>query len=231
MTDNIVTNVLAEFKASPLFYSLLFWIFLWLYSITVDKYHHKFKVDETNLGLDFMRRKMVNEDKMEEIQYKLEAISQDLDPPPKWFYLDSGIIEGLYSILEFRTYSKSIWRRLMELLDQFLEIDYYCNEYPADTHLYMDNLLDLKKNILNELHSMVYNIPAEDDIQVSPYKLYKATGSLQYILNFHLEQLRIKNNQKFSNNGPNTRNKWIHKTLEQPYIITVNPNTKQFNFY
>ena len=233
--DYTVYGIIHEFKAYPLFYSLLIWIFVWFASIVWDKYHHKIKIDETNLGIDFMRRKMVNQDKMEEIEKKFNLIMADSNPNidtiPKYFYMDSGIIELLYSIREFKYYSRPIWRKLIDLLDKFLEIDFYCNQYPSDTHIWMDNLLDLKKNILNELHSMVFNVPTDDD-SVSQYKLYKAGQSLQFILNFHLEHLRKKNNNLFNKNGPNTRNKYInilHK--EEPGELNANKNTTKYHIH
>ena len=77
----------------------------------------------------------------------------------------------------------------------------------------MGDLQNLKDSALNNLHSVIYNIPSDIHAEV---KLDEALQSLHYILNFHLEQIRIKCNDKFKETGPTTKNKYINNPNTNP---------------
>ena len=207
--------IIDELKQNTLFYSILIWLFIWLISVVLDKYSKYVHIDERNSGLNYLRSKITNEDKMKQIKQKLDTFT---DPVPKYFYLDYGIIELMYSIREFQLYSKVIYRDIIELIDQFLKITYYCEQYPHSFNIMQKNLIDLKNNVLNEMQSMVFNVPENN---VADYKLSKAIESMQILLNFHLEHLRNKNNMKYAQTGPNTRNKYISRFKEDTYNLKL----------
>lgn len=207
--------IIEELKQSTLFYSLLIWLFLWFMSVILDKYRNHIVVDDTHVGMDYFRSKMTKEDVMKDLKQKLDWFT---DPVPKYFYLDSNIIELMYSIREFQLYSKVIYRNIVESIDQFLKISYYCEQYPHSFHILMANLIDLKKEILNQLQAMIFNLPENN---VSNYKLSQALNSMHLLLNFHLEYLRNKNNIRYAQTGPNTQNKYINKMKEDRYDLSL----------
>ena len=207
-------QIIAEFQGSTLFYSLLAWSFLWLLSVVFDKYRQRVRIDEKNTGLEFVREKLVHEDKMKELKSKLDWFT---DPVPKYFYLDSAIIELLYSMREFQEYSRPIFRNIVELLDRFLKFTLYCDHYPTAFASMMHNLIDLKKEILNQMHAFIYNL--QDD-EVADYKLSQGVKSMHQLLNFHLEYLRTKNNIMYHKTGPNVSNQFVNKLEETGFDLS-----------
>jgi len=141
--------------------------------------------------------------RMKEIQMKLLTIY----PKPKYFYMDSGIIELIFSIKEYRTYNEVVFEKLILQIDFFLKIVSILEKFPDDSFVLLENLKRRKKEILNILQSMILSIPVSIETEV---KLDKSLKSLHYILNYHEERLRIQSNRLFLKNIPNTNTKFIY---------------------
>lgn len=213
----VVKEIIQEFKNSTFFYSLVIWIFIFAALATFDKFNNKNKFNLTEKDISqVVRDKWTNEDRMKDLEIKLNSIH----PKPKYLHLDCGILEVLYTIIEFEGYSKLIWNSIIEHIDKFLKLISYSEIYP--THFLIGNLIAEKKEILNHMHSMVFNLPNND--YLAQQKLLHATKSIHYLLNFRIEQIRQKNNKIFNENinNLNFRLKFVEKQNITPY------NVKQF---
>ena len=149
------------------------------------------------------KRRSTSVTRMQELELKLNSIF----PKPKYFYVDAGIIELIHSIREYKNYNPLAFNKLIRSLDDFLEITLDIEKNGQNAFQLYETLQNMKDAILNTLHSIIYNSPS--DISVS-IKLDDALDSLQYMLNFHLEQIRMMANIKFKEDGPNITNRYIN---------------------
>lgn len=145
--------------------------------------------------------------RMKELQMKMMTI----DPMPKYFFMDAGIIELIFTIKEYKTYSPVLFEKLIIQLDHFLKLVMLMEKFPNDSFQLLENLKRKKKSILNILHSFIYNLPVSIHTEV---KLDKTLDSMQFILNYHEERLRIENN-KIYNMGA-TRGKRYYYSNKNP---------------
>lgn len=144
-----------------------------------------------------------NMSRMKELQMKMMTI----DPLPKYFYMDAGIIELIFSIKEYKTYSPVLFEKLIIQLDHFLKLVLLMEKFPNDSYQLLENLHRKKKSILNILHSFIYNLPVSIHTEV---KLDKTLDSMQFILNYHFERLRVENNKSYMKNTPTRNNKYYY---------------------
>ena len=216
----MINSLISEMKEYTLFYTLVFSMSVLFCFLLLDRFKGlAFNKDSNknktqleglhdrimNFGTDII----TNENKMQ----LLEAKMNSFEPRPSYFYLDSGIVELMYSIKEFSNYSKPIFQDIIRLLDKFLKLTLYANQ--NESYVY-DNLKDVKKEILNSMHFLIFNIP--ENIQIEN-KLDKAIDSMHYILNYHLEKIRLDYNNSFKERGPNIYNRAI-----------PNDKVEKFNF-
>ena len=155
------------------------------------------------------KRRSTSLTRMQELELKLISIF----PKPKFFYLDSGLVELLHSIKEYKQYNPLAYNKLIRILDDFLELTLDIEKEVDNCTALYDILQNLKDSALNNLHSMIYNIPSDIRAEV---KLDDAISSLHYILNFHLEQIRIKCNKKYNKDGPTIHNKYLNNPTIHP---------------
>ena len=130
------------------------------------------------------RRRTLYISRMDELKIKLNSIF----PKPKFFYMDAGIIELIYSIREFKTYNVLSFNNLIQIIDSFLSI---INDIENDNSLgcqLYSNLVDFKKSALNNLQSIIHKTPNNLDAE---NKLSNALESLHIILNYHLDNVRL----------------------------------------
>lgn len=182
-------------------------IFSIVYSILnyIEFNNHKFILSIVTLGIIYYINDMNsvnNISRMKELQMKMISI----DPLPKYFYLDSGIIELIFSLKEYKVYSAVLFEKLIIQLDHFLKLVLLMEKFPSDSYQLLENLKTKKKVILNILHSFIYNIPVSIFTEI---KLDKALDSMQFILNYHYERLRIQYNKIYSKNI-NRNNKYYY---------------------
>lgn len=192
-------------KHDIILYLIIFFIILY--------YLNKYKFNINHLAMLFITlsiifyindmKNVTGKSRMKEIQMKLLTIY----PKPKYFFMDSGIIELIFSLKEYRTYNEIVFEKLILQLDFFLKIVSILEKFPVDSFQLLENLKRRKKEILNILHSMIVSIPPSIHTEV---KLNKALKSLQYILSYHYERLRIKSNELFLKDKPKYSNKYIY---------------------
>ena len=155
------------------------------------------------------KRRSTSLTRMQEIELKLLSIF----PQPKFFYLDSGLVELLHSIKEYKQYNPLAFNKLIRILDDFLELTLDIEKNVDNAIPLYEILQGFKTSALNNLHSMIYNTPSDIRAEV---KLDDAIESLHYILNFHLEKIRIKSNEKYKKDGPSIHNKYINNPSVHP---------------
>jgi hypothetical protein len=180
---------------------------------TILHFLNKYKFNINHLAMLFFTlfiiyyindmKRVTGKSRMKEIQMKLLTIY----PKPKYFYMDSGIVELIFSLKEYRTYNEVIFEKLILQIDFFLKIVSVLEKFPVDSFQLLENLKRRKKEILNILHSMIVSIPPSVETEV---KLDKALKSLQFILSYHYERLRIKSNELFLKDKPKFTNKYIY---------------------
>ena len=212
-------KIVNEFKRNIFFYSFLVWLVIWSSLALLDRYR-KPTVDEaatesTKAVLTYLRDKMTTEDKMKMYEDKLNALPE---PTPEYFYLDCNLIEFMYSIREFEEYSHEIYLELQANLDRFLKMIWYVKHFP-DTHWQYHNLVDLKNECLNIMHSFVYSLPPHP---LALDKLNDSVVHLRHILTAHLETVRKLINQKHSQTGQHMENRHIDKQGEPGFLPYMN---------
>lgn len=167
-------------------------------------------------------RKSTSITRMQELELKLNGIF----PKPQFFYIDSGIIELIFSIKEYKQYNPLAFNKLISLIDNFLKLTLDVEKNTKNSYPLYDILHNLKDSALNNLHSIIYNMPSDINAEV---KLTKAMDSLQFILNFHLENVRLIANKNFKTDGPKINNKYIESNIHpdgmDPYY------NKNFDLY
>ncbi len=211
-------NFFLEIKQYTVFYSLLFGLFFWFILVLIDKYQiYGYNVKDLPNEM-FYRDILTNERKMKDIELKLNSFEKT----PEYFHTDCGVIQLMYSIKEFSQYSSVIFQKIMDLLDKFLKLSNFSRTTVQNINIY-DNLKDLRDEILNELHSLIFNLPHND--KVSQQKLNKSIDVMHYLLNFHLEEVRIKYN-KYSQSNLNVTNKNIEKWATTGYDFKNYNQTK-----
>lgn len=186
---------------------------------------NKFFISLVSIGIIYYINDMNqvnNISRLKELQMKMLTI----DPKPKYFYMDAGIIELIFSIKEYKTYSPVLFDKLIIQIDHFLKLVLLMEKFPYDSYQLLENLKKKKKSILNVLHSFIYSIPVSVYTEV---KLDKALESMQFILNYHYERLRVDYNKTYLTDKANRNNKYYYSNKNpEEHDEYVNEN---YNLY
>ena len=148
------------------------------------------------------RRRTTEFTDMTELEIKLVRIT----PNPKYFHLDAGIIELVYSIREFRNYNDEAFVEMIIAIDHFLAMSYNVENDIADCHHAVEIAQNYKKQALNHLMSIIHRAPQSEIIQT---KLRKAADSLHFILNHHIETMKKRCNKMVTEEGLNATNNLV----------------------
>jgi len=120
--------------------------------------------------------------KMDDIFLKLHMIR----PRPKWFYMDSDIIELVDDVKEYREYNIVAWSRVIYALDNFLEI---IHDMELGVRDYKDNI-DIanhqKRIAIDNLQSILFKLPVDRALE---YKLEQAIHNLRFMLQRHIDKM------------------------------------------
>ena len=145
------------------------------------------------------RRRTTDFTDMKELEIKLVRIT----PNPKYFHMDAGIIELVYSIREFRSYNDQAFVDMITSIDKFLSLVYDIENDIADCHHAIQLAQSFKKQALNHLMSIIFRSPQHHKTQ---QKLRKAADSLHFILNHHISVISKVCNKKINKEGLNATN-------------------------
>jgi hypothetical protein len=160
------------------------------------------------------RRRTTQFTDMAELEIKLVRIT----PNPKYFHLDAGIVELIYSIREFRNYNNEAFEEMILMIDQFLAMVYDVENDVADCHHAVQLAQSFKKQALNHLMSIIHRTPMND---MAHKKLRAAVDSLHFILNHHISNMKKQCNKKIKKDGLNATNS---------LVITNHPNPFDTNY-
>lgn len=161
------------------------------------------------------RHQSINITDMEEIALKLNK----LKPKPEYFYYDVGFIEIFYSMKEMRDYNHVAWDNAIKISDNFLKVKRRIEKLLKPEYTDYRSLKDFKRDILNNMQSIIYNLPTKDDTLT--LKLRKGIRSLHFLLNMHINQVK-----EFYNDTVDLEN-----LTYKDHIIEDNGNVESNDFY
>lgn len=117
-------------------------------------------------------------------------------------YID--VTDFIYSINEFYYYNPEAFEEFVNNFTDFLTVYENCKRAPNESHQLID-LADAKKhNILNSLHSIIYNLPSVD---VMNFKLEDSLLIAEQIINKYLEEIYQITQEDLHNRGYNNNYK------------------------
>ena len=137
----------------------------------------------------------------------LEIKMTQIFPPPKYFYIDSGIIELIHNIQEFKVYNEKSFTNMIKYIDNFLKIRLDIENNVRDCEHNVDVARNFMDESLNALHSIIHTTPNNSQFID---KLTNALNSLQYILQLHLDYMINSCNNRYKETGPNINNKILY---------------------
>jgi len=234
----IILASVNEFKRFTVFYTLLFWFCIWLIYVIYDRFKSFENLEDntqtnlfTNLSDKILKNAsslINNRNQMELLEFKMNS----LEPTPKFLYLDSGVINLLYSIKEFEESSSVIFKQLIKLLDDFFEIIYNLQSQnlvskQLNPYILFDNLKEIKSKILNTMEEFIFNIPSQQNFE---NKLWQAVQSMHYILNLHIENIRNIYNKQLEKTDYNIYNKYLEKSKIKGATNLVSKNFNIENY-
>lgn len=170
---------------------------------------------------------IVNEKKIEE-KDDIELKYESLRIKPKKKYPD--IIEFLYEIKDLGNFNLQEYQNMIKHLDNFFtlfedmnNVDYSLDQ-PDQIKYSFDNLKDIKKDILNILHSIVFNLEIDMN-NVMIEHLNNDIGYLDNLLSSYMEVI-FKKIEPIKNINRNTK---IIDEINQPEYFDL--KTTDSNYY
>jgi hypothetical protein len=119
-----------------------------------------------------------------ELSYKLTA----LRPRPRYFHMDSDLIDYFWNIREFRNYNRDDYDGALKASDHILKL-----QSDAEKGLiYCEHTLDVAKDFmwkaLNHMHAIIFKTPL-DDSRTTYKKHDKAAKTLHLLLRRHIDDI------------------------------------------
>jgi len=146
------------------------------------------------------KNKREQKTEMDNIYLKLHMIH----PRPKWFYLDSDVIELVDDVKEYGEYNKVAFSKMIYALDNFLEIVHDMNLGVQDFEDNIDVAKHQKRIAIDNLQSILFKLPVDRAIE---YKLERAIYNLRLILQRHIDKMIHKQQKRIKDHGYNKRTK------------------------
>ena len=162
---------------------------------------------------------------MKEIELKLNNIV----PHPKNFYYDSAFIELFFSIRDLRQFNNSAHDLALSSADTFLKIKMKIKNSLNPSYIEYKQLHSLKVSILNNLSSIIFNLPTDEAGRVLTTKLRIAIKSIHLILVYHIDEVKEFYNNLLDPDNLSYTDHIIEDTLALPNdTAQVNPH---YNIY
>lgn len=158
------------------------------------------------------------------IDYKLNS----LYPKPKHIKNQNKLINYLYSIKEFRQYNPDSYDKMIQSIDNFLQI--YNDIIIGINYINhnIDIMIDNKKKAVNYLHSIIYNIP---EIDVFVNKHTKSINILIILLDSYIDKCIDISNNNIKKNGYNILSKYYYKNEINGFDTSKNNyDSNHFNY-
>lgn len=160
-----------------------------------------------------MRDKRNYETKMNDLYHKLHMIH----PKPKYFHMDSDIIELIDDIKEYSEYNIIAWSRMIYALDNFLEIVHDMELGVKDFADNVDTAKHQKQLAIDQLQTILFKLPVNRKIE---YKLERAIYSMNLILQRRVDAMIHQIQNDIKENGFHTRTKMYY--FDEPKGIDMN---------
>lgn len=155
------------------------------------------------------RSKRDQETKMTDLYIKLHSIK----PRPKYFYMDSDIIELVDDIKEYYEYNIVAFSNMIYALDNFLEI---IHDMEIGVKDHADNLEVAKHQqriALDNLQSILFKLPVDRALE---YKLERSIYYLSLFLQRHIDAMIHHNEDLIKKNGYDKNTKVYYIDHPQP---------------
>lgn len=150
-----------------------------------------------------------------QLKIKLELIR----PRPEMFDDHPEIIEFFYSIRDFYDYNPEAFSKTVKNMDLILKLYKDIQIGIKDCKLNVDVVKEKKKNALNHLHSIIYNL---ENNKILERKLKKALNALHKILNNYEKYVIDICNTQIKDDGYDNGKSYIHPGGPKPYNPEIN---------
>jgi len=201
---------------------IVMFIFI-VYTLTVmNKEEDKTQKNDIDVFINDMQELVTKHDTQEMIVntvYKIHKPLKDL----RYIKSSKEMQESLYSMRFLLTYDKEDFIDLVVLIEYFFKIHFNVMIGKYDVHTYYAILKDLRKEILNAMHSSFFDIPQYSTTFDSPdliKQLQTATKRVQAITYRYLKVLSHK-----------YRNQLFHDTYKDASGIDPQRNARYDIFY
>lgn len=162
------------------------------------------------------------EDFISDMKHKMSSIALQ---NTRNFHIDSTLVQLIYDIQEYRYYNPANFRKLVHIIDNFLQIVQDMEKGVVHMGEMYQIAEDYKIKALNTLHSFVYKIP---NTTATQNKFQNARVRLEYLLNKHMDTIHQYMTFKYGKEGININTKFIYKNQPKPADTTFNKN---YDFY
>lgn len=161
----------------------------------------------------------------EQLFLKLQLIK----PYPKYFKNYPELIEFFYSIRDFYDYNYQAFTNCIKHMELFLIIYQDIKSGVINCSQNIDIIRNKKKNILNHLHSIIFNMP---DNKIIEKKLKKAMTELNKILNMYENDMINICNKQINDNGYSNDKSYVYSGGPKAYnLFTGSKEIEHFNIY
>lgn len=123
------------------------------------------------------------ENEIQDIDSKLNSIN----PTPKYFYIDATIIDLVYNLLEFQKFNPNDFENMIYNLDNLFKLELDIEKGVNNSDFIFDNVVQLKKNVLNNMGNIMNSIPAIDPLRK---KIIDGIKTMQIYLQDHIDKIR-----------------------------------------
>tara|TARA_B100000683_G_C12369920_1_gene506692 strand:+ start:113 stop:916 length:804 start_codon:yes stop_codon:yes gene_type:complete len=154
--------------------------------------------------INYDRDQIYTGTKQKNLDFKLET----LEPKPKNFKNHNNLIEFVYSIREFREYNSDSFDKMIQCIDNILQLSKDIKIGTIDTNDHVDVMIDNQKKAMNYLHSIIHNMETS---RVIVDKHAQSMQVLKSILKYYIDEAIDISNQRLKQNGYNIMSKIHYK--------------------
>lgn len=150
-----------------------------------------------------------------DLQLKLELIK----PSPKLFDKYPELINLFFNIREFYDYNSKAITNCIKNVDSLLQIYSDINIGIKYCDKNVDVIKTLKKDALNDLHSVIFSL---ENNKILEKKLKKALDELHKILNYFEDNMIDSCNKEIDDHGYTNDKKYLYKNEPKAYNLSIN---------
>lgn len=184
---------------------------------------------ETIIKLNEIQLKIaqIYEQRNKKFQYQFRTNKGNLTIPSinNLFY-DSGLIHFLHDLLPLAKYNTTEYYKIVKGVDSILlllrEVEEYYNAnetFPENTSEMFENAIQLKSNLMNNLHDFVYSLP----VSLSKYH-YRLINKFNVLLMEILETMHTHYQSNIKIRGINTNTTFVNYNRTKHYDLENNHN-------